>query len=432
MRSHSSRTRAAAVLAAAAALVVSGCTAEKKDDPASTASGAPVAPPAPRVAPGVTDTSIKLGITYPDLSAVKQFLKIDHGDYEATYNALIKKINDAGGINGRKIEPVFGAINVASPAAAQETCVKLTQDAKVFAAIGTFNANEPMCYVQTNKTAVVGGSLGDKNYAAAQAPWFSDIDGDAVVDAVKVLAANNALAGKKVAVVGPVNEQAAVNDLVLPTLRDFGVTPVETGIMDASMRDAAAVSQQLGVFIQKFQAAGADTIVVVGGMGGEFPKQLEKTSYRPRLLFTDVTRAEIYTGDQAQHDFSTLTNATAAGTKVDWNDPALRECIATVEAAIPDLKGKLTVDPATLPAGTPSPQTSMQTACRNLTLFKAIADKAGRDLNYETFQNAGFTLGPLQIPSLSDKADYTRETPHGAVPPRLFTYDPAAKKFRTT
>jgi len=431
MRPHVSRARAAAILTAAA-LVVTGCSTEKKDDAKAPASGSPVAPPAPRIAPGVTDDAIKVGITYPDLSAVKQFLKIDHGDYEAAYNTLIKKINDAGGINGRRIQPVFGAINVASPAAAQETCVKLTQDEKVFAAIGTFNANEPLCYVQTNKTAIVGGSLGGKSYASAQAPWFSDIDGDAARDAVKVLAANNALAGRKVAVVGVVNEKATVDDLVLPTLRELGVTPVETGIMDASFRDAAAVSQQLGVFIQKFQAADADTIIVVGGIGGECPKQLEKTKYRPRLMFTEITNAEIYTGDQAPHDFSTLTGATVSGTRIDWNEPALQECLTTVEAAIPALKGKLTVDPTTLPPGTPSPQTSVQSACRNLALFKAIADKAGRDLTYETFQNAGFTLGPLQVPSFGDKGDYTRETPHGAIKPRLFTYDPATKRFQST
>lgn len=432
MRPHVFPVRSAVILAATAALVVTGCSAEKKDAPAGPTSGSPVAPPAPRIAPGVTDDSIKIGITYPDLTAVKQFLKIDHGDYEAAYKALIDKINATGGIQGRKLQPVFGPINVASPAAAQESCVKLTQDEKVFAALGTFNANEPLCYVQTNKTAVVGGSLDSKSYAAAQAPWFSDVWGDSVTDAVKVLGANNTLAGKKVAVVGVVNEQAVVNDLVLPGLKTLGVTPVETAIMDASFRDPAAVAQQLGVFIQKFQASGADTVIVVGGIGSEFPKQLEKTTYRPRLMFTNVSNVLVYTGDQAKHDFSTLTNAVAAGPKDDWNEPGLQECIATVEAAIPALKGKLSVDPASLPPGTPSPQTSMQAACRNLALFKAIAEKAGRDLDYETFQNAGFALGSLRIPSFADSATYTRETPHGAIPPRLFTYDSATKKFRTS
>ncbi|WP_436789972.1 ABC transporter substrate-binding protein [Yinghuangia sp. YIM S10712] len=428
MERFNRRRRAALGLFAAAALVATGCAAEKKDDAA--ASGPP---PAGNVATGVTADSIKIGIVYPDLEAIKHIMAIDHGDYEATYNALVKKINDAGGINGRKIVPVFGKINVASPSAAQETCVKMTKDEKVFAVIGSFNANEPLCYVQTNKTAVVGGALTDKNYAQAQAPWFSaERGGDEAADGVSLFTANNALAGKKVAVVGVVNEQSLVKDLVVPALQKQGVNPVEVGIMDANFQDAAAVAQQTGVFIQKFQASGADTVVVVGGMGGEFPKQLEKTDYRPRLLFTSQTTASTYTNDAAQHDFSTLANAAALGPASSWSEPALQECIATVEAAVPALKGKLVVDPDTLPAGEPTPQTSVDTACRTLTLFKAIADKAGKDLTYQTFQDAGFNLGPLTIPRFLDKANYTKDTPHGAIPSRLFPYDPNAKKFRVT
>uniref|UniRef100_UPI003F531081 ABC transporter substrate-binding protein n=1 Tax=Yinghuangia sp. YIM S10712 TaxID=3436930 RepID=UPI003F531081 len=347
MSSHSLR-RASVLLTAVAALILSGCAAESKDDSDNpSASGGPVAPPpAGNTAPGVTADSIKIGVVYPDLSAVKQFMKIDHGDYEASYKAVIDKINEAGGINGRKIVPVFGAVNVASPAAAQETCVKLTQDEKVFAVVGTLNANEPMCYVQTNKTAIVGGPLTAKNYAQAQAPWFSDMrGGDEVGEAMGLFTENNALAGKKVAVVGVVNEQSLVNEIVLPALQKQGITPVETGIMDASFRDAAAVSQQLGVFIEKFQSARADTVVVVGGMGGEFPKQLEKTSYRPRLLFTSTSTAATYTGDAAKHDFdSVLANSVAMGLNAQWSEPTVQACVTDIEARIPELKGKLTVD----------------------------------------------------------------------------------------
>ncbi|UGQ11746.1 ABC transporter substrate-binding protein [Yinghuangia sp. ASG 101] len=423
------RRRAALLVAAAAALVAAGCTAEKKDD--AKASGAPAAPPAAKVAPGVTDDAIKIGVVYPDLSSVKQFMKIDHGDYEAAYKAVIGRINDAGGINGRKIVPVFGAVNVASPAAAQETCVKLTQDEKVFAVVGTLNANEPLCYAQTNKTAVVGGPLTAKNYAEAQAPWFAtERGGDEVGDSVDLFTANNALAGKKVAVIGVVNEQSLVNEIVVPSLQKQGVTPVETAIMDASFRDPAAVSQQLGVFIQKFQASGADTVVVVGGMGGEFPKQLEKTSYRPRLLFTGFNQAATYTGDAAAHDFDgVLKDAAALTAATKWDEPTNQACLTDIETRVPELKGKLTVDPATMPAGEPTPQTSAGSACLYLTLFQAIADKAGKDLTYESFQNAGFTLGPLQLPGFVDKADYTRQTPHGAIPMHLARYSPQQKKF---
>lgn len=428
MTSPRSRRRTVVLFAAAAGLVLAGCTAEKKSDTSgSPSSGGPADVAA--VAPGVTADSIKVGIVYPDLSAVKQFTKTDHGDYEATFNALIKKINDAGGIHGRKIVPVFGAINVASPAAAQETCVRLTQDEKVFAVVGAFNANEPLCYVQTHKTAVIGGPLTTKKYAQAQAPWFSDQrGGDELTDAMALFNNAGALAGKKVAVVGVVNEEAFVKETVIPALQKLGAAPVETGIVDANFMDAVATAQQMGVFIQKFQAAGADTVVVAGGTGGQFPKELEKTSYRPRLLFTNTSTVGTYINDSAKHDYSTMNDALAVALNTQWSEAGIQECVATVEAADPNLKGKLT-DPQTLAPGSPQPQVSVDTACRTLGLFKAIAEKAGKDLNYETFQNAGLSLGSYQSPRLVDKANYTRENPHGAIPAVLWKYDPATRKF---
>jgi len=420
--------RAAVLLTVAVGLVLAGCTSEKK----SSANGdSPSAGPASvaAVAPGVTADSIKIGVVYPDLAAVKQYTKTDHGDYEATYNALIKKINDGGGINGRTIVPVFGAINVASPAAAQETCVKLTQDEKVFAVVGSFNANEPLCYAQTNKTAVIGGPLTMKNYAQAQAPWFSDArGGDEVTDAMALFDRAGALAGKKVAVVGVVNEEAFVKETVIPALQKLGAAPVEVGIVDANFRDAVATAQQMGVFIQKFRAAGADTVVLAGGTGGEFPKQLEKTSYRPRLLFTSTSTVGTYINDSAKHDYGTMKDALAVALNTQWSEPALQECVATVEATIPALKGKL-VDPLTLAPGSPQPQVSLDAACRTLGLFTAIAKKAGEDLDYRTFQDAGLSLGSYQSPRMAEKANYTRDSPHGAIPAVLWTYEPTTRKF---
>jgi len=430
MTSHRTRRHAAVALAAASVLVLGACTAEKKDEAGNTGTGSPTAPPAPKVAPGVTADTIKIGVTYPDLESVKAFVSIDHGDYEAAYNALFKKINDAGGISGRRIQPIFGKINLISPAAAQETCVKLTQDEKVFAVLGNFNGDEPLCYVQANKTAAIGGQLTAKRYAQAQAPWFSDLrGGDEVSDAIGLFNAGDSLVGKKVAVLSNINEQALMKDVVVPALQKLGVTPVETGVLDAPAQDAAAVGQQTGVFIQKFQSSGADAVVVVGSMGASFPQVLEQTKYRPRLLFTDYQQVQAYANDKGKHDFTTLTGAGALGLNASWGEAANLDCMNTIEAATPAAKGKLTVDPTTLPAGTPTPQTSAGVACRNVALLKAILDKAGKDLDYETFQNAGFSLGSFQIPGYADKGTYAQTAPHGAVPARLYSYDPATRKF---
>ncbi|CAI7976521.1 Peripla_BP_6 domain-containing protein [Frankia sp. Hr75.2] len=430
MTSHHRWRRPLMLIAAGAALVLAGCSVESDDPPASSpTSNAFPAPPAPAISPGVTADSIKIGFVYPDLEVVKQYVNIDHGDYQATFKALVDKVNAAGGINGRKIIPVYGAVDVISPAGAQETCVKLTQDEKVFAVLGSLNAEDSMCYVQTHKTALVGGDLTAERYAKAQAPWVSDLrGGDELADGIELFTADNALAGKKLAVVAYRDDQASVDKVVLPALKRLQIPVTETGILDADISDAAAVSQQFNVFIQKFRAAGVDTVLLVGGSQTQFPAELEKTDYRPRLLFASTSQAQAYLLSPGDHDPAVVTGAAALGLVNDYSEPANAACIATIEAALPALTGKL-VDPATVPSGQPGPGTSEGVACRYLTLFQAIAEKAGEDLTYQSFQQAAFSLGSFQIPSYRDKATYGRETPHGAIPPRLYTFDPARKNF---
>ena len=44
------------------------------------------------------------------------------------------------------------------------------------------------------------------------------------------------------------------------------------------------------------------------------------------------------------------------------------------------------------------PFISMGTACSYITLFEAIANRAGPNLNYATFREAGYTLGEQKQP----------------------------------
>jgi hypothetical protein len=57
---------------------------------------------------GVTATTIRVGIPYVDLSAVRQFgITLDQGNYPDAYNALISNINAHGGINGRRLASII-------------------------------------------------------------------------------------------------------------------------------------------------------------------------------------------------------------------------------------------------------------------------------------------------------------------------------------
>ncbi|WP_436776380.1 hypothetical protein [Yinghuangia sp. YIM S09857] len=422
---HPMARRWSALTAAALSLSVAACTVESKS--AAPGASGPAGPAVRAEAPGVTADSIKIGIAYPDYAGVKAFVNIDQGDFEDTYKALIDKINATGGVQGRKLVPVFGKINLVSPAAAQETCVKLTQEEKVFAVLYSGPGNEQAaCYLQTGRTAVIGGPMHAGMYAQAQAPWFSFLDQGNAGEAVEAFAARGDLAGRKVAVGAVATDQMQVEQLVMPALKAAGVTPVTTGYIAANASDPAAFSQQAGVLFQKAQTAGADTLLTVGGGAQLIPQYLEKTAWRPRQMFT--VPPDGYLTTKGQHDFSTLKDAVTAAPLTDFSDPALTACADTVTQANPALAGKL-VDPATVPSGQPTPGASMAAACRTLALFTAIAEKAGKNLDYPSFQQAGFDLGSFHIPGFSDPATYSRQSPSGAIPIRAMVYDAAVNRF---
>ena len=70
-------------------------------------------------APGVTADTIKLGVVYADLAAIADLIKLDHGDYESAYQAMIDEVNANGGVLGRRIEPVFAGVNPIDPVGAE-------------------------------------------------------------------------------------------------------------------------------------------------------------------------------------------------------------------------------------------------------------------------------------------------------------------------
>ena len=104
--------------------------------------------------PGVSKDEIKIGVTYPDLDAIRDVTDISHGDYEGSYHAVIDELNKKGGVNGRKLVPVFAKVNPLGTAPAQEACLKLTEDEQVFAAVGFFYFDAPACYVAQHDTPI--------------------------------------------------------------------------------------------------------------------------------------------------------------------------------------------------------------------------------------------------------------------------------------
>ena len=94
-------------------------------------------------APGVTSDTIKVGVTFVDLSSLKDVLNLDLGDYQGAYQALFDDINAKGGINGRKIEATYAPASPVGTEASAAACTKLTQDDPSFVVMAPSSATPP-------------------------------------------------------------------------------------------------------------------------------------------------------------------------------------------------------------------------------------------------------------------------------------------------
>jgi len=411
-----------ALAVTAVALLAGACTAGDEGEDAG--DGAPgsgaEAPPPTGPAPGVTDDSIKVGVTYLDVEAIAEVVDIDQGDYEAAYTALFDDINADGGIHGRTIEPVFQPVSPIGTESAETACVTLTEDEQVFLAMGFFRTDEPACYLEIHQTAVLGGYMSNALLDRISVPWFSpDAGEDFQGDAIRRFA-EDGLFGDRLGVFAITTEADLMDDVALPALEEAGIEPVETAILDAPADDVTAQNAAVGVIAERFRSAGIDQVLIIGSGGLTWANGVQSLDYRPQLLITDKGPIDAFTASPGDPDLSLLEGAIGGSVDVPpadaYDTPEMQECLAVQEAA-----GYPSPDPATLPPERQGEVAAAFISCTQVALFRAVVDGAGEDLNYGTLRQAGEQLGELRLPGKPD--------PYHFGPPPSADGDPVVQVF---
>ena len=390
------------VLTVSAMLLLAACKSTSSSTTSSATTNTTASAATDTRAPGVTSNSIKVGIVWVDLSSLVSILHINEGDFAKAYQAIVDDINAKGGIHGRKLDATLVGINPTSQSAADNACTQLTQDDKVFVAVGFFLNDNVLCYVNTNQTATIGGAQTPSRLAQAKAPWFStDAGQNLEINVVKALAKQGKLNGK-LAVMATAADQALLNDKIKPVLTAAGITPVTSAILDAPTNDTTATLNQAQTISERFKASGATQVLLVGESApGSFLTGLSKTDYRPQLLFSDLYGLQAYTGSKA-NDLSVLNGAVSGG-PFGPNDARLALSGPTQACIAVQRKAGLTIKPSSqVPPGEPDQFTASALACQQMALLTAILAKAGPTLNYGTFQAAGDSLGKVVLPTFPD------------------------------
>jgi len=363
-------------------------------------------------APGVTDDSIKIGITYVDTEALKAVgLDYDLGEHEAVYTALVDDINANGGIHGRQLEAVIVPIDPTNPAGAEAACLQLTEDADVFLMTGYYRADTVLCPLEVHGTAVVGGSITPEARPRAQAPWAAWLSGsDQQATITEEFYDRGALDGT-VAVYVAADDKANYDNIVKPKLDELGVVPVEVGVMDAPTDDTAAMQSSVRLIAERFKASGADTLLMVGiGAPNYMQVMADDTSYRPTLLFTVTNGARAFYTSADTTDTSILEGALIGGDygpdQARFDEATMQECIDIVTAAGIEAPAPSGFDPDD---ASNQPYQALFQACPDIFLIRGILERAGENLNYGTFAAA---IDGLQVAIPGDPSERT----YGASP----------------
>jgi ABC-type branched-subunit amino acid transport system substrate-binding protein len=374
---------------------------------------------------GVTATTIRVGIPYIDLSAVRKFgITLDHGNYPDAYDAIIANINAHGGIDGRRLVPFLVAVNPVGTAPAATACTQLAQDDHVFVAIAPF---QPDCYLSHYDVPTINGSSQDISTSRSRTPNFTLTPPPLAYDPVQlaVLAHHGVFKGKRVGVfAGLVTDQSELH-VVDSTLKKLHVDIVSSAVDSAPTGDQSATNQQAEVIAQRFQASGVNEVVALGSGSEIWPESLQaaQSSYDPPWVATSsgtVNTAVIASSITPTYLKSLVTTSPVLDNYQTWHQAADQRCYQVVRRAYPHDKITPPTEPIT---GSDQSFFAVEDACDNLALFAAIAQGAGKDLTRERFIKAGYALHDASLPGSGVPVSFAPSRPYPLGPVYIGRYD---------
>jgi len=373
---------------------------------------------------GVTATTIRVGIPYVDLSAVRKFgITLDHGNYADAYGALIADLNAHGGVDGRKVVPYLVAVNPVGTAPSATACAQLAQDDKVFVVLAP---QQPDCYLTQYGVPTINGNS-QESAVTGGTPNFTMLTPPAAFDPelMAALARHGVFKGKKVGVfAGQVTDQPELQ-VVLRSLKALHVNVVESAVDSAPTGDQSATNQEEATIAQRFEAAAVNEVVAVGTGSLQWPSglQAEQSTYNPPWVATNagtLNTAVIASSITPTYLKHLVTASPVLDNYQTWHQPADQRCLRIVRAAYPDDKITAPTEPIT---GSDQSFYAIQDACDNLALFAAIAKGAGKDLTRAAFIKAGYALHGANLPLAAEPVSFAPGRPYPLGPVYIGTYD---------
>lgn len=347
---------------------------------------------------GVSETTIKIGIVLFDLDTILELgVDVGYGDQTQHYQLVIDEINEAGGILGRQIDPVYRLISPVDPAESDRVCVEFIEDDEVFAVLGTLRPpDNALCYTESGDTPFIGapsGDLTDEVFERSVAPFIflgrlpSRTDG-AILAALEL---DDAIEGGVIAVHGADGSRV---DSLAASLEELGAAKVVKTVELADEADQTALATELDRFVQVYKAEGVTGVINLGD-NVAFLASFNRAAYGVPVWTTSPDVAAEFIYDQgATDDELRLVRLIGGESSSDLYESAHQptvECVDRWNTARPD---ELAIPNAE--------EDDFQNigvvvvACASLDILVRSTAAAGVDLTVESFTSALDSLGSFE------------------------------------
>jgi hypothetical protein len=359
---------------------------------------APVAPAGAATGVGVTAKKVKVGIALVNYDCIKTFTDSIRLHQNAVYQAFIDDLNAKGGVNGRKIEPVYADYCPLGSAPALAACTKLTDDDKVFAVMGTmidFSGDAQACVSNQHHTVLMSYNL--TQVIMDKAPpglmiYPGATDERRVRVMLDLLQQQHTLKGHKIAVLGGNNEAAMVHRVIVPGLKKAHVPMGSTAVLSIDPTgDLTAAQAQLDSFLEKWKGEHVDALFLSGDVVSSkafVTKIRQKLPHTLLLVDTqDVKDAahQITASGEKDNPYDGILTAGGVTGAEYAKSKNWKHCTAIYRKQTgKHAPGPLEVVPG--PDGkTLDTYGAITDACQITTMFRDIAARAGKDLNTKSW-----------------------------------------------
>ena len=252
---------------------------------------------------GVTATSINVVFPISNLTSLASNFGFsgdsEFGVQKAAIHTFVNAINDAGGVNGRMINPMIVDSDPTNESAMRALCKQWTEGSPpVFAVLdglGSWTGDNELCITQEGHTPYIGQWTTVTNWTQEGAPylWWTGPDQAQILATVVSWGKSSGLLDNahRVGIVAGnrTSDQVALNQYLLPDLRKAGITNPLVETLPANPSDTAATNAAAPLVDQRLKAAGVKSVIPLIPFNAFFPFLAQEVAqnYFPKLLLSD-------------------------------------------------------------------------------------------------------------------------------------------------